>query len=100
MAAVTTLVEHGALLDLQTTSGWIRTTALMCASIGNHPSIVTFLVGMGADQSIKSDGKTALDFVTKMVGRAEVVGILKNPEKVGAVDQQRLLLFAFFSKII
>ena len=40
---------------------------------------------MGADRSIKtSKGETALDLATKE-GCAEVVAILKNPEKVGAV---------------
>ena len=80
-AAVTTLVENGASLDLQDTSG---DTALIWASRGNELSIVKYLVGMGADQTIKGNsGKTALDRATEK-GHAEVVAILKNPEKVGA----------------
>ena len=85
-SAVTTLVEYGASLDLQDTYGQ---TALYYASAFDHPSIVTFLVGMGADQTIKSSsGKTALDWATQN-GNAEVVAVLKNPEKVSASSFQK-----------
>ena len=80
-AAVTTLVENGAALDLQTNAGW---TALIYASADNYTSIIKFLVGMGADQTLKDiNGYTAL-FIATQQGHAEVVAILKNPEKVRA----------------
>ena len=79
-AAVTTLVEKGASLDLQSKRG---RTALIWASHENYTSIVKYLVGMGADQTLKANsGYTALDEATAN-GHAEVVAILKNPEKVG-----------------
>eukprot|EP00729_Bicosta_minor_P027079 gene27079-7333_t len=77
-AAVTTLVENGASLDLQNRFG---STALYLASNNNYPSIVKYLVGLGANLSIKTSfGETALDIATGD-GNAEVVAILKNAEK-------------------
>lgn len=81
-AAVTALVENNASVDLQDEHG---NTPLYYASRNNQPSIVKCLVGVGADQSIKdNNGRTALDIATNR-GYAEVVAILKNPEKVRAV---------------
>lgn len=81
-AAVTALVENNASVDLQNTNG---TTALNFASQYNRTSVVKYLVGVGADQSLKDNsGETALDRATSW-GYAEVVAILKNPEKVRAV---------------
>ena len=88
-AAVTTLVEAGALLDLQEDKYGM--TALIMASNNNSTSIVKYLVGMGADPAIKSRfGMTALDYATEK-GHAEVVAILKNPEKVRAGSSPLLL---------
>ena len=78
-----TLVKNGASLDLQNDRGF---TALLNASYNNYPSIVKYLVGMGADQNLKYKGKTALDWATER-GSAEVVTILKN---AAAAAKERL----------
>lgn len=86
-AAVTTLVEQGASLDLKNNLGG---TALYYASVKNYPSIVKYLVAMGAKLGIDFSergsrfGRTVLNEATSR-GHAEVVAILKNPEKVGTL---------------
>ena len=95
-AAVTTLVENGASLDLQDNYG---STALLIASYNNYPSIVKYLVGMGANQTLKDSDGTALDNATKK-GNAEVVAILKNPEKVGASSFPSYILQSQLTQVI
>ena len=83
--AVKLLVENGALLDLRDKEGY---TALIYAADENppHPSVVTLLVEMGADQSIrdKTFRETALEKFEKSCFSAgesheEVIALLGGP---------------------
>ena len=80
-AAVSALVEAGATVDLQNEYG---STALIIASLHNHPAVVTFLLGKGSDVTLtRSDGKTALDNADEK-GHAEVVEILRAHRRAKA----------------
>ena len=58
------LIEKGAPLDVQDEMGW---TALHnAAGCGDHPEIVSLLIGAGANRNLKTKlGKTALDLAVE-----------------------------------
>ena len=69
---VEVLVDGGAQLDLQDCGG----TALWWAAYGNQPAVVRFLVGRGADQTIRGDGRTPRE-VAVYHGHTECAALMR-----------------------
>ena len=75
---VEVLVDGGAQLDLQDCGG----TALWWAAYGNQPAVVRFLVGRGADQTIRGDGRTPRE-VAVQKGNTECAALLQVSKLLG-----------------